>query len=334
MDQTMIGNLIKRWQATWKPHIFQGWGKKSPYFEGWYFKLVNADQSVAIALIPGVSLHDADSHCFIQIIRGHEQHSDYHRFPLEVFVPNDQSLHLKIADSQFSEKGLEIALSDVQGAVRFGDLARWKSSLLRPGIMGWYTFIPKMQCYHGLVSMHHSLSGSLKINDQLISFDGGKGYIEKDWGSSFPKSWIWTQCNHFQSEEHLSVMASVAHIPWLGSYFIGFLAVIWLEGKMKIFTTYTGAKMKASIDEKIVKLEFRDQSHSLRVKATMAPGAELISPIVGRMAGKVNESLQSTINITYIKDTQIVVEDQGTSAGLEVAGPIDILLSDEWIQGR
>jgi len=40
------------------PEIFQGDLSKKKYFEGWYYKFVSADQSKAIAIIPGVALYD------------------------------------------------------------------------------------------------------------------------------------------------------------------------------------------------------------------------------------------------------------------------------------
>ena len=205
----------------------------------------------------------------------------------------------------------------------------WHGSLTSPGIMGWYSFVPFMQCYHGLVSINHELTGQLELNGTSIDFTGGKGYIEKDWGSSFPKSWIWTQCNHFDSES-LSVMASVAHIPWLSSSFIGFLALVWDGEKIKIFTTYTGARMKAKMQEEQVLLSFRDRQSRLEIKAKMAPGVNLVSPVVGEMVGKINESLQAGHEIEYQKETGEILRARGQNAGLEVAPGYDILLSETW----
>ena len=48
--------------------------------------------------------------------------------------------------------------------------------------MGWYRFVPFMECFHGVVSLNHELEGDFLIENQVFSFDGGKGYIEKDWG--------------------------------------------------------------------------------------------------------------------------------------------------------
>jgi hypothetical protein len=48
--------MFKRLNAFFNPEQFQGWGKTSSYFEGWYFKLLNADASSAFAIIPGIAM--------------------------------------------------------------------------------------------------------------------------------------------------------------------------------------------------------------------------------------------------------------------------------------
>lgn len=54
------------------------------------------------------------------------------------------------------------------------------------------------------------VEGTVKVNDQEIDFTGGRGYIEKDWGSSFPKRYIWIQSNHFE-EPTASLFFSIAY---------------------------------------------------------------------------------------------------------------------------
>ena len=325
----MLSNLLKRWQVTWKPEVFQGWGKTSKYFEGWYFKLVSADQRQAIALIPGVSYAESGQHAFVQVMDGTKISTDYHRFEVDQFVPRLDRFGLTLDQNYFSSEVVKVNLPQLQGEIQMTNPVTWHGSLTSPGIMGWYSFVPFMQCYHGLVSINHELTGQLELNGTSIDFTGGKGYIEKDWGSSFPKSWIWTQCNHFDSES-LSVMASVAHIPWLSSSFIGFLALVWDGEKIKIFTTYTGARMKAKVQEEQVLLSFRDRQSRLEIKAKMAPGVNLVSPVVGEMVGKINESLQAGHEIEYHKETGEILRARGKNAGLEVAPGYDILLSETW----
>ena len=315
---------------TWKPEVFQGWGRSKNYFEGWYFKLVTATQDRAIALIPGVSYSDRDAHAFLQVLDGTNTMSNYYRLELESFKPDSENFDLRLAGHRFSASGITLDHEDIHGSVRFSNPTRWQGSLLRPGIMGWYSFVPFMQCYHGLVSINHRVEGKLKLHDQEIDFTGGKGYIEKDWGSSFPKAWIWTQCNHFDGRPDLSVMASVAHIPWLGSHFIGFLALIWDGSSIKIFTTYTGAEMKAMLAEDQVTLCFRDRHEELTIRAKMAPGIDLVSPILGEMVGKINESLQASQSVQYRSRDRQLLDVKGTSAGLEVSEGHQMLLTQIW----
>ena len=88
--------------------------------------------------------------------------------------------------------------------------------------MGWYSYVPTMECFHGILSMDHELNGHLQINDLAIQFDGGRGYMEKDWGRNFPQNWIWAQSNKFEIPG-LSISASLATIPWRGITFPGFI---------------------------------------------------------------------------------------------------------------
>ena len=40
--------------STLHPAIYHGHGQQPPFFEGWYFKIVSADETQRYAIIPGV----------------------------------------------------------------------------------------------------------------------------------------------------------------------------------------------------------------------------------------------------------------------------------------
>ncbi len=46
--------------------------------------------------------------------------------------------------------------------------------------MGWYRFLPFMECYHGVISLTHNLKGKIIVDNKIFAFENGKGYIEKD----------------------------------------------------------------------------------------------------------------------------------------------------------
>jgi tocopherol cyclase len=326
-----ISDLKHRWQALWHPERFHGWGRQKAYFEGWYFKLIHPQEKAALAVIPGISM---DAHgkkeVFIQVLDGMNAKANYHTFPVDAFTPSPDRFHIHIGSNSFSNEEMILDLPELKGQLSFSNTNPWPKTLGAPGIMGWYAFMPFMECYHGVWSMHHHLAGKLTWKGEELDFTNGLGYGEKDWGSSFPRGWIWTQCNHFDSSGEVSVMASTAHIPWLGTSFVGFIGGILFEGKLYRFATYTGSKRQARIEGEHIYIAFQDRQYTLEISAKPGAGAHLQSPLQGAMTGKVNESLQAKMDVRFLKGNEVLFAGQGKWCGLEVAGEVDSLLSNEW----
>lgn len=325
-------HLLHRWRALRDPNRYHGWGRRRNYFEGWYFKIVDPTERYAFALIPGISMApDGRQHAFIQRLDGKKCTAAYHDFPAGAFRPASNRFEVQLGGNSFSADRLQLALPELRGTLRLANATPWPKMLGAPGIMGWYSFVPFMECYHGVVSLDHGLEGKLEVYGQEVDFTGGRGYIEKDWGQSFPSSWIWMQSNHFGGKNNTSLMASVANIPWIRNHFIGYIVGFLLEGRLYRFATYTGAYMRATLGEQAVFLEFRDKKHRLEIIAHKKGGTgQLVSPISGSMTGKVNESLQATLEVKLFAGGQLLYSGEGQHAGLEVAGPVEELLTAEW----
>ncbi len=173
--------------------------------------------------------------------------------------------------------------------------------------------------------MDHDIRGTLKIEGNHIDFSGGKGYIEKDWGHSFPSAYIWLQSNHF-SEKGISVKVSVAKIPWLGSSFVGFIAGIYLNGQLVTFTTYNGSRLLRSVAGKeTVEVVMESKRYRLEILVHRKAATVLASPISGFMDGRISESMTSTIAVKLVDKTnrKTIFDDIGRNTALEVAGKID-----------
>lgn len=323
--------MKKWWNSVQNPNRYQGQGREKNYFEGWYYKMVHQSGEHAIALIPGVSItNKTDRHAFIQLMDGTGGKSHYYRFPFESFVADKQLLDIRIGDNYFSEAKVKVVLPDIRADLEITEQTPLQTSMWNPGIMGWYSFTPMMECYHGIVSMHHRLQGNVDHGGKVWNYDRATGYIEKDWGTSFPKCWFWTHSNTFDAEEKVSLMASVAHIPWMGHYFVGFIVALQWGDQQIRFATYNGSKVKARLDDEALYLQFKKGNKVLSVKSIKGPSAELISPISGQMTGKVNESLQARLLVKLEENGKPILVTEGHSGGLEIAGDIDILLSDKW----
>jgi hypothetical protein len=329
IDKTIPEMLFKRAHAFFNPEQFQGWGKKRKYFEGWYYKVVNAAETKAFAFIPGIAMDEAGvKQAFIQVLDGKRKTAVYHKFDAASFDPSRGKFLINIDQNSFSEKQCLLRLPGLQGELNFSGNIPWPKPWYSPGIMGPYAFVPFMECYHGIVSMDHVITGEIEINGETIDFTGGRGYTEKDWGRSFPSAYFWMQTNHF-SQPGISLKASVAKIPWIRKAFVGFIAGLWLHDRLFQFTTYNKSVLRKSFaDGEKVELVIENKKYRIEILAYRDDATALASPILGFMDGRIDESMTAAIEtkLTDLKNKIILFHETGRNAGLEVAGNIQEII--------
>lgn len=310
------------------PELYQGKNKKDRYFEGWYYKLVSQDELTTLAFIPGISKNKHDPHVFIQVFMSKKDgdhvslKTSYFRFSHDDFSYGHDVFFVKIKDNYFSKHQMTINLHqddiDIKGTLKIEGITPIKRHLFMPNIMGFFGYFNFMECYHGVISMTHRLSGLLTYNQKTISFDGAKGYIEKDWGTSFPRNYVWLQSNHFKNEK-TSLMFSFADIPFLGFYFKGLIANLYYEGKEYRFATYNGARVKKeTILDKAVYYHLKKGRYSLIIEAKSTTEIALASPKNGSMIEQIKEGLSGTIHIKLFDRKVLLYEDVGMHAGIEI----------------
>jgi tocopherol cyclase len=317
-------------RATLTPGMYHGFDKKPPFFEGWYYKLVSADESCKVAIIPGVILGQ-DAHAFVQVLDGVDGTTAYHTFPFQHFRADERRFAIEIDENRFDGNRLALAIERPEGQlssqIQLGPLSPWPVTWLSPGVMGWYAWVPRMECYHGVLSFDHSLKGTLTLNGKRMDFSGGHGYIEKDWGQAFPAAWIWFQSNHFGGVP-ACITASVAIIPWVGHAFRGFIVGLWLKGKLYRFTTYNRSRTESlQIFDDHVHWVLVNRQHRLFLTACRVQGGLLRGPTRLDMGKRVLETLNATVQVR-LETLQgvLLFEAVGAHTGLEVMGDLAWLL--------
>ena len=308
---------------VYNPIFFQGNLNNDRYFEGWYFKHVSKNRNHVYSFIPGVSLSKNDKHAFIQVIDGISGKTWNVKYPISDFRYSKDEFNVWVGKSNFNLNGisLDIETEDltIKGEINYSGIVKYPSSLFSPGIMGWYSFVPFMECKHGIGSVLHSLSGSLSLNLSEIDFTGGTGYIEKDWGTSFPESWIWLHCNTFDQPD-CSFTFSVAKIPWLSNFFIGHICFLYHKGEFYQFATYNGSKItKLNFTKPVLEIELSNKNHILKVQSKQNRAGDLKAPIIGEMNRIIKESVDSEIEISlFDKKGKLILNSTGNRAGLEI----------------
>ena len=167
-------NTLKR---LFNPEIFQGVNKDKNYFEGYYFKLVDKEEKHSFAFISGIAFDKNKSgHSFIQWIDAENYNTEYFRFSEEDFEYSNNRFFVKIKENEFSKNRLKINLKNrdyqISGNLVFSEIVNFDKNLLRPNIMGPFTFVPFIECYHGIVNISHQISGKLVINGKEVDFTG------------------------------------------------------------------------------------------------------------------------------------------------------------------
>ncbi|MDC3051231.1 tocopherol cyclase family protein [Bacteroidota bacterium] len=323
--------IAQKIRGIWNPELYHGWEKKKRFFEGWYYKIVSKDEKNAFAFIPGIAIDEnGNKQAFIQILDGKKSTSEYIKFPFDSFKANPKKHIVEIDKNRFTTNSIDLNLKNIRGSLNFQNITPWSSSFFSPGIMGPFSFVPFMECYHGILSMDHTITGELSIKKKKVDFTSGRGYTEKDWGHSFPIGYVWMQSNHFRESE-ISFKCSVAKIPFKIFSFNGFIAGLWLKNKLIEFTTYNFSKVKkCKINEKQVEIEIENPKHTLKALVSRSKTATLAAPIQGFMDAKIDESMTSKIEVKLIerKTNTIIFDDVGRNAGCEVAGNYSILLKN------
>lgn len=318
--------MLTRIKNTLHPDGFHGTGVHANFFEGWYVKLVSANKQHKLAIIPGLFLSpNGEAEAFVQVLEGTTGATTYHGFEEQDFHARTTTFDVDIAGNRFSTQGVHLELPDLIGDVRFtSPLTPWPVTIASPGIMGWYAWVPTMECYHGLVSFDHELAGCLTFDGRELDFTGGRGYIEKDWGQAFPSGYVWMQSNHFDTPG-TSLSASIATIPWRRSSFRGFIVGLRHNGHLHKFATYTRAKTRSlEIDDDEVRWSLTSpRGLRLSLTASRTAGGLLHAPIRTEMHKRVEETLNATIRAQVTAANGALLFDQvGEAAGLEVHGDL------------
>ena len=156
------------------------------------------------------------------------------------------------------------------------------------------------------------------MNNYEMRFDNDMGYIEKDWGISFPKTYIWCQGNNFK-KSNASFMLSMADVPFKMFKFKGVICVLQIDGKEYKFTTYNNARVvEYDVNDNSLNITLRKGVLYINVKAEYDKGQKLSAPVKGKMEKDIFESVSAKVTVTLTQEDEIIFSDTSMNCGLEI----------------
>ena len=301
------------------PLLFQGENslrKKHDYFEGWYFKVTNGDFN--ISFIPGINIQNGIKKAFIQVITNDKSY--FIDYDIDDFKFCHSPFYILVGNNYFSLDKIIIDIDKeiaIKGILNFSNSINIKTNNFSPNIMGPFSYFP-MECSHAIISMKNSVNGMFKIDGDEINFKDGIVYIEKDWGYSFPQSYIWVQGSSFKNKK-ASFMCSVARVPFLLFSFRGVICVIIVDGVEYKFTTYNHTKIiKYDVTDSSFKIILKKRNYTLEICSFFDNGHLLIAPVKGGMSKNILESISSKVSVTLREKNKVIFSDTSINSGLEI----------------
>lgn len=293
---------------------FHGTHKKHSFFEGWYLKHQNKDTT--ISFIPAYHIDSKGaSSLSIQIIT--PEYNGQILLPGEQFLFNQNCFSVQLGKNHFSHAGISVDIQTVDFSVS-GTLSYQNLTPPETDIMGPFRHLSFLQCNHGLLSLTHQLQGTLTINGAVTDFSGGTGYIEKDWGSSFPQSYLWTQGSFLSaSGSPCCVMLSIAHIPFLGTHFTGCISSVFYEGREYRLATYRCASIDLYTSKKAV---LSQGDYQLSAELLSSSSRPLYAPSRGNMTRQILESVSCPVHYRFTVRNQTLFDLTVPDASFEASG--------------
>lgn len=293
--------------------FFHGANRTGPYFEGWYLKH-QSRSGQTLALIPALHIDGAGRRtASLQVISN--RGTWFLEYPGAQFQANQKRFQAQLGPSSFSDQGIDLHVEkdglSLHGTLRYGPF-----TALRSDIMGPFRLFAGMQCSHGVLSMGHSLRGTLVLNGEPFDFANGLGYIETDRGRSFPSAYLWTQCL-WDGPERGSLMLAVAAIPLPIGSFTGCICSVFCRGREYRLATYRGAKLEEWSPSGAV---IRQGKYRLEAKLLNAHGQALRAPVEGRMERTIHESLCAEMRYRFWHGKELLFQHTDPCASFEHSG--------------
>jgi tocopherol cyclase len=285
-----------------KPTTLRGNFEGKNYFEGWFQKIYSKEYNASFVIIYGYATRNTkDKFGFIQVLLPNSAPKIIY-FNRNILSCDAERHILQMGDNllstdiiQINTKEFEIYLKLMNNQV----LRTFKNS------MGYYYFIPNLPCYHAVLNTGHQVSGEIKLKNDRFALDNELGYLEKSWGTSFPKTYYWLHAVD-PNNPQVSLLFSSAHIEWIGKKFIRYVGHFRFDKKQVDFRFLNNFAASILSSNKY-KHEIRITSKSLQmdISITHRSKVQFKGPFNGKLTRDIIHFPDSIIQIRLLENNKI-----------------------------
>ena len=278
------------------PALLQGNLGKHKYFEGWFQKIYSHEHAASFILIYGFATGNMSEEIgFIQLL-----------------IPGHPVVHLNFSKD-------EIELNKTKHSVQFGhNIISDEHILIQQGghlidlrnqhqitnkyksnSMGSYYLVPGLPCYHAILQNDSSLSGTIKVGPIQYNLHNASGYLEKNWGTSFPEKYFWMHAQDPKDSQN-QLLFSQADVIWQKRKFTKHFGHLIINGKHLDLRKIPRKKIKYTVDnERNESIYFQQHNMHLHYNLKSVNSVLFKSPQQGTMSHEITHNVDVPISIEY-----------------------------------
>jgi tocopherol cyclase len=285
-----------------KPTQLKGKFKKRNFFEGWFHKIYSAKHQTSFVIIYGYTTGNSyDKFGFIQFLIPNKNVEIYYFSKNEISY-NPKNHSVQMGSNILSLKEIKINLKDIYMDLNLSDnlpISSFKNS------MGYAYFIPTLPCYHSVLNKSHLISGEINLFNNNYLLDNDLGYMEKNWGTSFPEKYFWIQAVE-PHNPNVSLLFSQAEIKWMGKSFIKHVGHLRINGEELDLRTLTlfNVSYNNTIPENIT-ITIKSKQIKLEMRFSVAKKYMFKGPLKGKLSRDILHHSDSQIDLKIYQNAEM-----------------------------
>jgi tocopherol cyclase len=285
-----------------KPTTLRGNLERNTYFEGWFQKIYSKEYNSSFVIIYGYATRNSeDTFGFIQILFPNNA-TEVSYFNRNEFSCDQDHHIIRMGENTLTTEFIQINTNDVN--IRLNFLNNHVTRTFKNS-MGYNYFIPNLPCYHAVLNTGHLVSGEIKQKDKRFIIENELGYLEKNWGTSFPKTYYWLHALD-PNDPQVSLLFSRAEIEWMGKKFIRHLGHLRYNDKQVDIRSLKNFNVSI-ISSRKDKHEIRIASKTLQIEISITHKNNVCfkGPFNGKLSRDIIHFPDSIIQIRLSENNKI-----------------------------
>jgi len=287
--------------SRFRPTRFRGHFERSNFFEGWFHKIFSEQYQASIVIIYGYTTGEvSDKFGFIQVYIPDQDPIVlyYHK---EVVICDPRKHEVRMGTQVFSPEQIHIQTEELTVDLKFSENELVKTL---KNSMGYHYFIPNLPCYHAVCNASHRATGQIRATAGKFFLNNEKAYLEKNWGTSFPKQYVWLHAIDPLNTE-VSLLISQAEIHWLGKKFLRHVGYLCLNGKqidMRLMKRVESKFDEKNSDSQLIQFKSRDNELLLSIETNQQ--VTFLGPEAGALRRKIVHFTDVHVTMQLIQGKQ------------------------------